>query len=30
MDKEEILDKIEKYVQNVCKDDSTGHDWWHI
>lgn len=26
----EILDKIEIYVKNVCKDDTTGHDWWHI
>lgn len=30
MDKEEILNKIKKYVQEMCKNDSTGHDWWHI
>ena len=30
MEKEEILDKIKIYVQEVCKNDSTGHDWWHI
>jgi uncharacterized protein len=30
MEKEEILDKIKKYVQDVCKNESTGHDWWHI
>ena len=30
MEKEEIISKIKKYVQEVCKNDSTGHDWWHI
>lgn len=30
MDKEEILNKIKGFVQEVCKNDSTGHDWWHI
>lgn len=30
MDKEEILNKIRKYVQEVCENDSTGHDWYHI
>lgn len=30
MEQKEILNKIKRYVQEVCKDDSTGHDWWHI
>lgn len=30
MENEEILNKIKQYVQEACKDDSTGHDWWHI
>lgn len=30
MEKEEILNKIKRYVQEVCKNNSTGHDWWHI
>ncbi len=30
MEKEEIISKIKKYVQEACKNDSTGHDWWHI
>ena len=30
MEKEEIIGKIKKYVQEVCKNDYTGHDWWHI
>jgi len=30
MEKEEILNKIKEYVQETCKNDSTGHDWWHI
>lgn len=30
MGKEEIIKIIKEYVKNICKDDSTGHDWWHI
>ena len=30
MEKEEIISKLKKYVEEVCKNDSTGHDWWHI
>lgn len=30
MEKEEILNKIKEYVKEVCKNDSSGHDWWHI
>lgn len=30
MEKEEILNKIKQYVQESCRNDSTGHDWWHI
>lgn len=30
MKKEEILNKIKKYVKEVCQNDSTGHDWYHI
>lgn len=30
MHKEEIINIVKKYVKNICKDDSTGHDWWHI
>lgn len=28
--KKDILEKVEKYVKEVCYDESTGHDWWHI
>lgn len=30
MNKEEILNRIKKYVKDLCKNDSSGHDWWHI
>lgn len=30
MDKETVLNDIKRYVQEICKDDSTGHDWYHI
>lgn len=30
MNKEQILNKIKKYVQEECKENSGGHDWWHI
>jgi len=30
MSKEEIINIVEQYVKNVCYNDSTGHDWWHI
>jgi len=30
MNKEEIISVIKEYVKNVCYNDSTGHDWWHI
>lgn len=30
MDKEIVLNDIKRYVQEICKDDSTGHDWYHI
>lgn len=30
MNQKEIIDIIEKYVKNTCKEDATGHDWWHI
>lgn len=30
MEKEEILNRIKEYVKEVCKDEATGHDWWHI
>lgn len=30
MEKEEIINKIKEYVREVCKNDSSGHDWWHI
>lgn len=30
MNNEEIINKIKSYVKNVCENDSTGHDWWHI
>ena len=30
MEKEEIISIIKKYVHEVCKNDSTGHDWYHI
>ncbi len=30
MQKEEIITIIEEYVKNICQNDATGHDWWHI
>ena len=30
MKKEEVINIIKKYVKELCKNDSTGHDWWHI
>lgn len=30
MDKKMIIDKTAEYVKNFLKNDSTGHDWWHI
>lgn len=30
MEKREIISRIKKYVREVCKNDSAGHDWWHI
>jgi uncharacterized protein len=24
------MQNISEYVKEQCKDDSTGHDWWHI
>lgn len=30
MNKDEILKIVEDYVKNICENESTGHDWWHI
>lgn len=30
MKKQEIINKVESYVKEVCEEDCTGHDWWHI
>ena len=30
MNKEDIIEKTKNYVKNICSNDSTGHDWWHI
>lgn len=30
MHNEEIIQETQKYVQKTLKDDSSGHDWWHI
>ena len=30
MSKEEIINIVKEYAKNICKDDATGHDWWHI
>lgn len=30
MEKETILKRIKEYVHDVCANESTGHDWWHI
>lgn len=27
---ERILHETTVYVRNLCVDDSSGHDWWHI
>lgn len=26
----EIVEKTEQFVKQILKDDSSGHDWWHI
>ncbi len=30
MDKEKIINVLKEYVKSICKNDATGHDWWHI
>lgn len=30
MNKEEILKIVKVYVKNICENEETGHDWWHI
>lgn len=30
MDKVLIIEKTKEYVKETLKDDSSGHDWWHI
>ena len=30
MNKDEIIQIIEKYVKKLCENESSGHDWWHI
>lgn len=30
MNEEEIIEVVEKFVKNICENDATGHDWWHI
>lgn len=30
MDKKKIINKTTKYVKQTLKNDSTGHDWYHI
>ena len=30
MNEKEILELVKNYVKNVCENDCTGHDWYHI
>lgn len=30
MNQSEVIGATETYVRKTLKDDSTGHDWWHI
>lgn len=30
MSEEEIIEVVEKFVKNICENDATGHDWWHV
>lgn len=30
MEKNEILNLVKEHVKNICKNEPTGHDWWHI
>ncbi|MGO0063307.1 HD domain-containing protein [Brevibacillus fluminis] len=30
MDKDHILTEAENFVKDILKNDSSGHDWWHI
>lgn len=30
MNKKEIISVLEEYVKNSCRNEATGHDWWHI
>ncbi len=30
MNKIEILNKVEKYLEDNFKNESTGHDYWHF
>lgn len=28
--KQQIIDTVKNYVKNICNNDTTGHDWYHI
>lgn len=30
MGKEELLERTQRYVRQLCETDTTGHDFWHI
>ena len=30
MDKNLVINKAKSFVKNALKNESTGHDWWHI
>ncbi|MBI3340525.1 MAG: HD domain-containing protein [Chloroflexi bacterium] len=30
MNQNEIIEKTARYIQKEFRDDSSGHDWWHI
>ncbi|AKD04782.1 HD domain-containing protein [Pontibacter korlensis] len=30
MEKEEVISAAANYVQDLLKDEGSGHDWWHI
>lgn len=30
MSEEEIIEVVEKFVKNICENDATGYDWWHV
>lgn len=30
MGKQDLIERTEKFVQEILEGDSSGHDWWHV